>query len=356
MRYMDIRRIGRTWGLLIAVGLVFGATAVAQDATPTGEPGFLVDGAELELLVNGADHGIVFTEGAAVSCDGMVYFSDITFTAGSKTDRGGLLAGVIWMYNPDTGDLSVFRSPSGMSNGIKFDANCDMINAEGADYGGRRIIRTNMKTGVAEVIAGLFRGQPFNAPNDISIDEQGRIYFSDPRYLGHEPVMQATMAVYRIDTDGTVSRVVTDAGKPNGVAVSPDQKSLYVVSNDNGALDLFRLDEGEGSVKGRMALMAYDLAEDGSATFRKTLVDYAPEDGPDGLVMDTEGNLWVACRDVTRPGIVAYDPDGVEKAYIPTPMPTNVGFGRGENSNILYITAANNLYRITVGKTGYHLP
>ena len=81
---------------------------MAQDATPTGEPGFLVDGAELELLVNGADHGIVFTEGAAVSCDGMVYFSDITFTAGSKTARGGLLAGVIWKYDPDTGDLSVF--------------------------------------------------------------------------------------------------------------------------------------------------------------------------------------------------------------------------------------------------------
>ena len=263
---------------------------------------------------------------------------------------------MIWKYDPGSGDLSVFRSPSGMSNGIKFDANCDMINAEGADYGGRRIIRTNMETGVAEVIAGLFRGQPFNAPNDITIDEMGRIYFSDPRYLGHEPVMQATMAVYRIDTDGSVSRVVTDAGKPNGVAVSPDQKSLYVVSNDNGALDLFRLDEGEGSVKGRMALMAYDLAEDGSATFRKTLVDYAPEDGPDGLVMDTEGNLWVACRDTSRPGIIAYDSEGVEKAYIPTPVPTNVGFGRGDNSDILYITAANNLYRIKVGKTGYHLP
>ena len=356
MRHMNIRGIGRTWCLLVAVGLVFGAAAMAQDAMPSGEPGFLVEGEQLEMLVKGDDHGIVFTEGAAVGCDGTVYFSDITFTAGSKTARGGLLAGVIWQYNPDSGDLSVFRSPSGMSNGIKFDANCDMINAEGADYGGRRIIRTNMETGVAEVIAGLFRGQPFNAPNDVSVDEMGRIYFSDPRYLGHEPVMQATMAVYRIDTDGSVHRVVTDAGKPNGVAVSPDQKSLYVVSNDNGALDLFRLDAGEGSVKGRMALLAYDLAEDGSAKFRSMLVDYAPEDGPDGLVMDTEGNLWVAGRDVSRPGIYAYDSDGVEKAYIPTPVPTNVGFGRGDNSDILYITAANNLYRIKVGKTGYHLP
>ncbi len=327
-------------------------------APPSGDPGFIPSDAKLELLVNGADYGIVFTEGAAVGCDGRVYFSDITFSAAkpSKTPRGGLLAGVIWAYDPETKETKAFRSPSGMSNGIKFDAECNMINAEGADFGGRRIIRTNMKTGVAEIIAGLYNGKPFNAPNDISIDEKGRIYFSDPRYLGHEPVMLGTMAVYRIDTDGTVHRIIADAGKPNGVAVAPDQKSLYVVSNDNGALDLFRLGEGMKSHKGRMALLAYNLEPDGSASFSRVLVDYAPEDGPDGLVMDTEGNLWVAARDAKRPGIIAYTPDGKEKAYIPTPVPTNVGFGRGDNSHILYITAANNLYRIQVGKKGYHLP
>jgi gluconolactonase len=339
------------------------AVALAQEAQkelapPSGDPSFIPPDAKLELLVNGADYGIVFTEGAAVGCDAKVYFSDITFTSGpaSKTPRGGLLAGVIWVYDPQTQETKVFRSPSGMSNGIKFDADCNMINAEGADFGGRRITRTDMKTGVAEIIAGLYDGKPFNAPNDISIDEQGRIYFSDPRYLGHEPVMLGVMAVYRIDTDGTVHRILADAGKPNGVAVSPDQKSLYVVSNDNGALDLFRLGEGMKSHKGQMALLAYNLEPDGSATFSRVLVDYAPEDGPDGLVMDTEGNLWVAVRDTTRPGIRAYTPDGEEKAYIPTPVPTNVGFGRGDNSHILYITAANNLYRIQVGKQGYHLP
>ncbi len=340
-------------GLMLTMGM---QSALAQDQKPSGDPSFIPPDSTLELLVNGKDLGIIFTEGAAVSCDGKVYFSDITFTAVSKTPRGGLLAGVIWMYDPDTKETQVFRSPSGMSNGIKFDADCNMINAEGADYGGRRIIRTNMQTGVAEVIAGLYDGKPFNAPNDITIDEADRIYFSDPRYLGHEPVMQATMAVYRIDTDGTVHRVITDAGKPNGVAISPDQKTLYVVSNDNGALDFTRLGEGEGSYKGRMALLAYDVSPDGSAKFRKELVNYLPEDGPDGLVMDTEGNLWVAARDASRPGIYAYTPDGEEKAYIPTPIPTNVGFGRGNKSNILYITAANNLYQIKVGKMGYHLP
>ena len=128
-----------------------------------------------------------------------------------------------------------------MSNGIKFDAEGNMIVAEGADYGGRRVIRTDMKTGKSYIIAGLFEGRPFNSPNDITIDEKGRIYFSDPRYLGHEPIDQPVQAVYRIDPDGTIHRIITDAGKPNGVCVSPDQKTLYVVSNDNGTTGIGRV-------------------------------------------------------------------------------------------------------------------
>ena len=224
--------------------------------------------------------------------------------------------------------------------------------------------RTDLATGKAEIIAGLYEGLPFNAPNDISIDEKGRIYFSDPRYLGHEPIDQPVMAVYRIDPDGTIERIITDAGKPNGVCVSPDQQSLYVVSNDNGNTGIFRL-LGTPAHKGRMALLAYDLHPNGTATFREVLVDYYPEDGPDGLVVDAEGNLYVAVRDVTRPGIVVYSPSGEELAYIPTPeVPTNVAFGRGEESKTLYVTYGGGappenpgiLAKITVGKDGYHLP
>jgi len=114
--------------------------------------------------------------------------------------------------------------------------------------------------------------------------------------------------------------------------VSPDQKRLYVVSNDNGALDLFRLGKGMKSHKGRMALLSYNLEPDGKTSFSKVMVDYSPENGPDGLIVDTEGNLWVAVRDQKRPGIMAYTPNGEEKAYIPTPIPTNVGFGRGDTA------------------------
>jgi gluconolactonase len=266
-------------------------------------------------------------------------------------------AGHIWKYDPKTGKTTIFRSPSGMSNGLKFDAQGRLITAEGADFGGRRLTRTDVKVGKSQIIAGLYQGRPFNSPNDISIDEKGRIYFSDPRYLGHEPIDQPVMGVYRIDPDSSIHLIITDAGKPNGVAVSPDQKSLYVVSNDNGATGFDRLPEGMMTHKGRMALLAYDLAADGTAKFRKTLVDYYPQDGPDGLVVDMEGNLYVAVRDVTRPGIYVYSPEGKELAYIPTPeIPTNVAFGRGTEGKTLYITAGKSLYRIQMQKAGYQLP
>ena len=145
-------------------------------------------------------------------------------------------------------------------------------------------------------------------------------------------------------------------GKPNGVCVSPDQQSFYVVSNDNGSTGIGRIPEDAPLRRGQMALLAYDLHEDGTATFRKQLVDYSPEDGPDGLVVDTEGNLYVAVRDQTRPGICVYSPEGEELAYIKTEIPTNVGFGRGEESHVLYITAGKSLYRIRLNREGYHLP
>ena len=318
--------------------------------------------AKLEKLFE----GIMLTEGVSVAPNGMVYFSDITFSHQAVAENGAIHAGHIWKFNPKTGKTSIFRSPSGMSNGIKFDAHGDMIICEGADYGGRRVIRTDMKTGMSYIIAGMYDGRKLNSPNDVTIDERGRLYFSDPRYLGHETIDQPVMGVYRIDPDGSIHRIITDAGKPNGVCVSPDQKSLYVVSNANGATGFERLGkagEEEGPVavsvplrKGNMALMAYDLHSDGTATYRETLVDYYPEDGPDGLICDAEGNLYVAVRAVNRPGIMVYSPKGEELAYIATEVPTNVGFGRSDDANLLYITAGSSLYRIRLSIPGYQLP
>jgi gluconolactonase len=315
--------------------------------TAGSDHGFIASGAKLEKLFSGA----FLAEGPAVAPDGGVYFCDIT-----ATYRTGMQAGHLMKFDPKTGTTVVFRSPSGMCSGIKFDAEGRMVVAEGADYGGRRITRTDMKTGKSVVLAGRFEERPFNSPNDLALDEKGRIYFTDPRYHGWESVEQPVEAVYRIDPDGSIHRIITDAVKPNGLVVSADQRILYVGIYDNGSLGYERLPKGAPLRKGRMEVAAYDLAPDGTAKFRKTLVDYYPQNGPDGMTVDVEGNLYVAVRDETRFGIYVYSPAGKDLDYVPTPEnPTNVAFGRGQENKTLYITAGGSLYRIKMQKEGYSL-
>lgn len=352
----DSQNSARRIGLLLTLGVLtlVGPLQAEEPIVPSD--------ARLEKVFD----GITLTEGVAAAPNGLIYFSDITFSHVSRLNNGAIHAGHIWVHDPNSGETKIFRSPSGMSNGIKFDANGDMIVALGADYGGRSVIRTDMQTGMSYIIAGLYEGRPFNSPNDITIDERGRIYFSDPRYMGHEPIDQPAVGVYRIDPDGTIERIIANAGKANGVCVSPDQQTLYVVCNENGATSIDRLanpDAGsqpdKGTVplrKGEMALLAFDLHADGSASFREVLADYSPYDGPDGLICDRDGNLYVAVRAENRPGVVVYAPSGEELAYIKTEVPTNVGFGRGDDSNLLYITAGKSLYRIRLNRHGYQLP
>ena len=145
--------------LITAMILGLGIQINAATAKPSGDPAIVDPNAELETLFTGG----ILTEGAAVAPDGSVYFSDITFTHAS-----GMQAGHIWRFEPASGETTIYRSPSGMSNGIKFDAQGRMIVAEGADFGGRRITRTDLATGKTVIIAGLYEGRPFNAPNDIT--------------------------------------------------------------------------------------------------------------------------------------------------------------------------------------------
>ena len=122
--------------------------------------------------------------------------------------------------------------------------------------------------------------------------------------------------MYRLDPDGSVHRVVTDCGKCNGVLVSPDQKTLYVIGNDNGWFEFQNLQEGEKTLQGAHQLQAYDLSPDGKASNRRVLIDYTKQEkpcsGPDGMVADTEGNIWLASRCEWRPGIQVLSPTGKE--------------------------------------------
>jgi gluconolactonase len=326
---------------------------------PSGDPSVLPAGAKLERVYDGA---CTLTEGVAVSAaDGMVYFSDITFTWLCKDPSGKYpQAGNIVRFDPKTRQATIFRSPSGMSNGMKFDAEGNLIVTEGADFGGRRVTKTDMRTGRSYVLTGLYNGRPYNGPNDLTIDEQGRIYFTDPRYFGHESMDQPIMGVYRLDPDGKVTRIITDCGKPNGICVSPDQKTLYVISNDNGSFD--QLPKGETSQKGLIALLAYALAPDGTVSNRRELIDWSPNDGGDGMTVDVDGNLYVAVHE-PDPGLYVYSPEGKQLAVIPTGTtrsgpaywPTNADWGYGADGNLLYLTSGKFLYTIRMAKQGYHL-
>src|SRR5207302_9222372 len=119
----------------------------------------------------------------------------------------------------------------------------------------------------------------------------------------------------------------------------------YVASIDNGAFDE-NLSPETPTLPGRMALLAYDLAPDGSAKLRRVVVDFAPGVGPDGISVDRDGNIYCAIPGRDRPGIHVYSPAGKALAYIPTPEPpTHVRFGRGADKQTLFITAGERLGR-----------
>lgn len=273
--------------------------------------------------------GGFFTEGPACSPDGCIYFSDQTFT-----DETGMEAGIIWKYDPAKDTTVVFRSPSGMSNGIAFDKEGRMVVCEGADYGGRMIVGTDMNTGKSKIIAGLYKGKPFNSPNDLAIDSKGRIYFTDPRYAGHETIDQPVMGVYRIDGNNKVRLLIDNIPMPNGIALSPDEKILYVGCNY----------EGDENNKPVTAVYKFHLTDDDSVLFDNVLIEFNSDAGPDGIKVSKDGNLFIAVRDENKPQIRVYNPEGKLLDYLDLPaVPGNLTFTPDEKE--LYITAGGGLYR-----------
>jgi gluconolactonase len=347
----------RLFALLAVIVLAVPAAPAADVPKPTGAT-IVAPDAKWELLyTRSAKIAGGLTEGPAVAPDGSIYFSDIPF---------GKDKGLILRFDPKTKKTTVFAKDSHKSNGLKFDARGYLIACEGSDYGGRCVSRWDVKTGKRTVIAARYMGKKFNAPNDLAIDLKGRIYFTDPRYLGPEPRELDYRAVYRIERDGTVIEVTHDVEKPNGIVLSPDQKTLYLIDHNNGT---DRIDpKAPPPKKGAMKVYAFPLGKDGLvAGKRKTLIDFAPEDGADGMTVDVKGTIYLAVRSLKRPGIWVLNPAGKEVAYIPTGrpqpgakepvgIPSNCVFGIGKESKTLYVTVDKSLYRIRLKVDGYHIP
>ncbi|TLD69082.1 SMP-30/gluconolactonase/LRE family protein [Phragmitibacter flavus] len=284
----------------LAATLPLAAQLPATIATPD---------AKVELIQG----GFKFTEGPAVSPTGQIYFTDI------PNNR-------IHVYDPVSKKLEIHRENTGAANGLMFDSTGALIACEG----GNRIVTRQVFGEEPKPIATAWNGKKLNSPNDLDIDLKGGIYFTDPRYgKGDNREIDIEAVYYLPPNGGEVIQVVSDLKKPNGIALSPDRKTLYVADNGAGSLH------------------AYDVNDtDGTLTNARLISPEVP--GCDGMCVDTSGNLFVT----TKEGVKIFTPTGTHLGTIAVPEgPANCTFG-AQGTKTLYITARTGFYQIQLGVDG----
>jgi gluconolactonase len=243
-----------------------------------------------------------------------------------------------WIEEDDR--VTVFRSPSGYSNGNTFDHEGRQISCE---HGGRRVVRYEYN-GSVTVIAERYQGKRLNSPNDAAVHPDGSIWFTDPpygirgNYEGFKSEQENKPGVYRADPKTGQLDLITDAlTGPNGICFSPDYKRLYVC------------DTGEGR-----NIRALDVEGKTARNLRQHVALTIPGSSPaqpsfgDGLRCDIDGNIWTGAR----PGVQVIAPDGVVIGMIRLPENcANVCFG-GARRNRLFMTASQSLYAVYVETQG----
>jgi gluconolactonase len=246
--------------------------------------------------------GFRFTEGPAVAPNGDIYFSDI------PNERIH-----IWSAN---GGLSTFRENSGRANGLLFDA----LGNLGVCEGGNRRVTLTMPDGEIKVLADDYAGKKFNSPNDLWIDPEGGVYFTDPRYgKNRNDMEQDGEDVYYLLPGGEkVIRVIDDLVRPNGIIGTLKGETLYVA--DRGAQKTY----------------TYKVNDDGTLSDKKLFI----EEGSDGMALDSRGNLYI-----TIDVVAVYSPEGklLKKITVPE-TPSNVCFGK--DGKTLFITARKSFYAV----------
>ena len=255
-------------------------------------------------------------------------FSDVPENIAYRWSEG---SGVGIFLRPSglTGEPNGAREPG--SNGLALDAEGRLLLAQ---HGDRRIARWNEDSRAYTTLAAQFEGNRFNSPNDLCVDRRGNIYFTDPPYgVGKGTVRELDFqGVYRVTPEGTVTLLTRELNRPNGIELSPDERTLYVANS-----------EGK-----RAIIMAFDLREDGTVGPGRVFFDATPlqrpdrRGAPDGLSADARGNLWA-----TGPGgVLILDSAGKHLGSLLTGRATaNCCFG-GSQGTTLFITADDVLCRI----------
>jgi gluconolactonase len=252
----------------------------------------------------------------------------------------------------EDGHVSVFRTPSGYSNGNTFDFQGRELSCE---HGNRRVVRYE-NDGNVTVLADKFEGKKLNAPNDIVVHPDGGIWFTDPgygalmNYEGNKGELEIKEAVYRIDPKGKLEKVTDEMFKPNGICFSPDWKKLYIC--ETGATHY------EAAPKN---IMVYDVVDGTRLGKGREFVSMEMElkgkkvaGLADGLRADVDGNLWVGGGWVGDgyDGVHVFAPDGTRIGLILLPeIPANLCFG-GTKRNRLLIAASQSLYSVFVETQG----
>ena len=276
----------------------------------------VLDTSEAERLAT----GFVFTEGPLWHPDGFYYFVDVRKSMFYRLTPGG---------KPE-----VLRENTGEGNGTTFDLQGRLIMCEG---GNRRVTRTGAD-GKIEVLCDRYEGKRLNRPNDVVCRSDGSIYFTDPGL--RVPLAERELpyaAIYRVDPSGAVS-MLADFEYPNGLAFSPDERTLY-----------------DANTRWAQNIHALEIGADGAMVRRRIFADMSSDetDGvPDGMKVDVQGRVYC-----TGPGGTwVFAPDGTRLGIIRTPeVPANLAFG-GPDLRTLFFTARTSVYSLRVKVPGQPHP
>lgn len=291
--------------------------------------------AKIEVLSSGYQ----WSEGPVwVKNGGYLLFSDVPANTIYRWKEGDRLATPFLKPSGYTGMGRYSNEPG--SNGLIINQKGELVACE---HGDRRVSTMPLEVGGKRTLADNFQGKRFNSPNDVVQHSSGAYYFTDPPYglnkHENDPTRESDIfGVYRIGTDGRVTVVISELQRPNGLAFSPDEKTLYVAQSDpNQAIIMaYPVEKDGGLGKGKVFYDATQVAKEGKL-----------QGLPDGLKLDKKGNLFA-----TGPGgVLIISPEGKLLGRIDTNEPT-ANCAWGNDGTTLYITANMHLCRIKTLTTG----